>query len=132
MAPLLSLMRNPWIGIIIFVVILFGIQELRVKAAQSRLLNCESNFTQQVAAYRQAEAEGQEAARRAVEAAVAREREEALRRVQAEQEAAERLREAAKAAQREADEWRTRFRTAQREDASCAAWVREAVRCPVE
>ena len=131
MAPFFSLVRNPWIGIIIFVVIVVGSQQLRVVGAQYKAASCEREMFQQAATFRQAQAEGQEAARRAVEAAVSHEREQAASRVRAEQEAAERLREAAKAAQREADEWRTRFRTARESDPSCQEWSEQPVACPL-
>ena len=96
------------------------------------MLNCQSNFTQQRERWAQAEAEGQRAAREALQAAVRREREQAAARVLAEQEAAERLQEAARSATEAANEWRQRYQDAVATDPDCEAWAKGVVQCPVE
>jgi cytoskeletal protein RodZ len=132
LAIFLNLLRNPYAIGVLAVLLVGGIQQARVWKAQAEAAQAVSELVQQREAWQRAVAEGQEAARKAVEAARAAERAAADERLAQQQAASERLREAARIAQTEANEWRARYRQAQREDASCAAWVREKVQCPVE
>jgi hypothetical protein len=128
----LNLLRNPWAVGAIAVILVGGIQQARVWKSQAAMSACMSALADQRAEWRRAVAEGQEEARKRVEAARDAERAAADERVAAEREASERLREAARVAQGEANEWRARYRQAQREDASCAAWAAQPVACPTQ
>ena len=128
---LLNLLRNPYAIGAVVIAALIGFGAIKVHSLKLQLLNCESNFTQQRERWAQAEAEGQRAARQALEAAVRREREQAASRVLAEQEAASRLREQARSATEAASEWRQRYQDAVATDPDCEAWSRGRIQCPV-
>ena len=127
----LQLLRNPYAIGVLAVILVGGIQQARIYKAQTGEARAVSELVQQRQAWAESSRAGEKAAREAVEAAVRRERENAADRVAAEQEAAQRLREAARIAQGEANEWRQRYRQAVREDASCAAWSAAPVECPL-
>jgi len=135
MIPFLPLLRSRFAGYaigILAAILVGGIQQVRINAALNKAAACESTLNKQVATYRQAQADGQEAARRAVEAAVQAERAEAARRIGQEREAAQRLSDVAKVAAREANEWRARYREAIATNPSCATWQAEKVKCPTD
>lgn len=125
------MLRNPWAIGALAVILVGGIQQARVWKAQAGEARAVSKLVQQQTEWQRAVAESQEAARKAVEAARDAERAAAEERVEGERAAAERLREAARIAQGEANEWRARYRQAQREDASCREWAEAPVACPV-
>jgi hypothetical protein len=131
MHPALLFLRNPWAIGAIAVILVGGIQQARIWKAQNSLLNCESEITQLQDRWLTAQAEGQKAAREALEAAVRREREQAAARVLAEQEAAQRAREAARDARAETEAWQRRYREALRDDPGCEAWANQPVACPL-
>ena len=135
MIPILPLLRSRLAGYVIgaiSVALLAGACKVHISHLASKVDRCRAEYAQLEAGYAQASQLRQEHALRLVEAARAEERAAWLGRYTQEQESAERLREAAREAQREASEWRQRLREAQAQDASCAAWIREAVRCPVK
>jgi hypothetical protein len=131
MHPALLFLRNPYAIGVLAVLLVGGIQQARIWKAQNGLLNCESEITQLQDRWLTAQAEGQKAAREALEAAVRREREESARLLQQQQEAAQRAREAAREAQAETEAWRQRYNLAVKTNPNCAAWSREVVQCPV-
>jgi hypothetical protein len=128
---LLSIFRNPYAIGVLAVLLVGGIQQGRIWKAQNSLLNCESEITQLQDRWQEAQAEGQKAAREALEAAIRREREESARLLQQQQEAAQRAREAARDARAETEAWQRRYREALRDDPGCEAWANQPVACPV-
>jgi len=128
---LLSIFRNPYAIGVLAVLLVGGIQQARVWSAQSDADSARTELAEQRQRWTEAEAEGQKAAREALQAALQREREEAATRVLAERNAAQRAREAARDAQAETDAWQRRYNLAVKTNPSCAAWSLEVVACPV-
>jgi len=141
MIPIWPLLKSRFAGYVIVGILaaaLIGAMSIKVARLESQLAQsqAETMKTRQEmaelhAGYSEASRLRQEHALRLVQAARAEEIAAAEARVQAEREAADRLREAAREATRQAGEWRQRLREAQAQDASCAAWIREPVACPV-
>jgi hypothetical protein len=121
---LLTIVRNPWAVGALSVLLVGGIQQGRVWYWQNQTASCKQEAAE-------ARAAGQEAARRAVEAAVAAERERQAQRKADEDAALERLSKAAKEAQDALEGWKRRYREAVEQDATCRAWAAETIRCPL-
>ena len=109
-----------------------GVMWLQLAAAEREVAQTKAEMAELVAGYAEASQIRQKHALRLVQEARAEEIAAGEARVQAEREAAERLREAATAAQRQAGEWRARLREAEASDPGCEAWLKAPVRCPVE
>jgi len=109
-----------------------GVMWLQLAAAEREVAQTKAEMSELVADYAEASQERQEHALRLVQQARAEEIAAGEARVQAEREAAERLREAATAAQRQAGEWRARLREAEATDPDCEAWSRGVIQCPVQ
>ena len=135
MIPILPLLRSRLTGYVVGAILaglVAGYFSLQLAAAERETMKIGQAMAELQAGYAEASRAGMEAARKAVEAAIMREREIARDRVAQEREAADRLREAAREATRQAGEWRARLREAQAQDASCAAWWAEPIRCPTD
>jgi hypothetical protein len=135
MIPILPLLRSRLAGYVVGAILaaaLIGAMSIKVSRLESQLAQSKAEYAQLVAGYAEASRLRQEHALRLIQAARAEEIAAADARVQAEREAAERLREAAREATRQAGEWRARLREAQAQDASCAAWWAEPVVCPTD
>jgi hypothetical protein len=135
MIPILPLLRSRLAGYVVGAILaaaLTGAMAIKVSRLESQLAQSKAEYAQLVAGYAEASRLRQEHALRLVQAARAEEIAAGGARVQAEREAAERLREAAREATRQAGEWRARLREAQAQDASCAAWYEQRISCPVD
>jgi len=135
MIPFQTLIHSRFAGYVvgaIFTAIVAGYFTLQLAAAERETMKTRQAMAELRAGYSEASRLRQEHALRLVQEARAEEIAAADARVQAEREAADRLREAAREATRQAGEWRARLREAQAQDASCAAWWAEPIRCPTD
>ena len=135
MIPILPLLRSRsagWVAGAIASAIVAGIFSVQLAGAQRDTAKIRQQMADLQADYAKAAQERQNHVIRLLDAARVEEAAAADARVQAEREAADRLREAAREAQREAAQWRARLADAKRDDPSCAAWLAEPVRCPVQ
>ena len=134
MIPIWPLLHSRLAGYVIGAVLvatLTGVGLVKISSLKYQLAQSELKRAETVAEYHRAASESAQAARRALEAAVEAERENARGRLAQERQAADRLREAAREAREQAAQWQERLRAAEATDPSCAAWIREKVRCPV-
>jgi hypothetical protein len=135
MIPFLPLLRSRFAGYVVGAILaglVAGYFSLQLAAAERETARTKAEMADLLAGYSEASRLRQEHALRLVQEARAEEIAAADARVQAEREAADRLREAAREATRQAGEWRARLREAQAQDASCAAWWAEPIRCPTD
>ena len=111
---------------------LAGSYRVHVSILNGKIDKCEADMAELVAGYEKASRIRQEHALRLVQAARDEERAAWLERYTQEQNAAQRLREAAREAETVAQEWQKRYREAIATDPGCREWSEAPVACPLD
>jgi len=127
----LKYLKNPTVLAILGLSIALGVQSIRAAHLKSSLLRCEKAQAEQTTEYERARASGEQAARQALETAIA-ERDSRIR--EFEERAAEAQQEALAASEKakaEAKAWKDRYEKAKREVPECKAWSEQPISCPV-